>query len=148
MAFELFSDTTAGQCALVLKERTQVKYDDLHSFLGHIGEEQVCATAKNLESSLVGKPKRCEHCAINKACQKKSKKTLAEDKTFTTAGEHSFLDISSIKASSFGGSKFWLLVVDDATDMSWSIFLKHKSELSKRMTEFLQANLVTSKEGV
>jgi hypothetical protein len=42
--------------------------------------------------------------------------------------ERLFMDISSIKTTSYGGSKFWLLVVDDKTDYSWSYFLKLKSE--------------------
>jgi hypothetical protein len=36
------------------------------------------------------------------------------------------IDTSSVKKASFGGSKFWLLVIDDYTDMCWSTFLKKK----------------------
>ena len=36
-------------------------------------------------------------------------------------GERLCIDISSIKAKSYGGNKFWLLVVDECTDVksSW-----------------------------
>jgi len=47
------------------------------------------------------------------------------------------MDISHIKSESFGGRKFWLLIVDDCTDMCWSYFLKTKDETSKVVTEFL-----------
>jgi hypothetical protein len=36
------------------------------------------------------------------------------------------LDIDSIKDLSYGGSKFWALIVDDYTFYSWTIFLKNK----------------------
>ena len=49
----------------------------------------------------------------------------------TTPGERLFLDISSVKTTSIGGAKFWLLVQDDATDMCWSFFLKKKSDLAQ-----------------
>jgi hypothetical protein len=42
-------------------------------------------------------------------------------------------DISSIKDVSLGGLKFWLLVVDEATDMCWSFFLKQKSETREKI---------------
>ncbi len=35
---------------------------------------------------------------------------------------------SSVKKASFGSSKFWLLAMDDCTDMCWSTFLKKKSD--------------------
>ena len=39
------------------------------------------------------------------------------------------MDISSIQNPSYGGSKFWTLLVDEATCRVWSIFLKAKSDL-------------------
>ena len=41
-------------------------------------------------------------------------------------------DVSSIKAKSLGGAKFWLLVMDDATGYVWSYFIKKKSEVAER----------------
>jgi hypothetical protein len=38
-----------------------------------------------------------------------------------------------IRTISFGGEKFWLLVVDDKTSHSWSYFLKHKSETKDKI---------------
>jgi hypothetical protein len=48
-------------------------------------------------------------------------------------GERLFMDISSIKTTSYGGSKYWLLVVDNKTDYSWSYFLKRKSETKEKI---------------
>jgi hypothetical protein len=44
-------------------------------------------------------------------------------------GERVYLDSSSIKAESYGGSCFWTLVVDDHTDYCGSLFLKAKNDL-------------------
>ena len=48
----------------------------------------------------------------------------------TVAGERLFADLSLVKFPSFGGSKFWLLLMDDATSKTDSFFLKEKSELA------------------
>jgi hypothetical protein len=53
-------------------------------------------------------------------------------------GERIFIDISSIKSKSYGGTKFWLLVVDDKSDKSWSFFLKNKSDQGDTMLTFLK----------
>ena len=34
----------------------------------------------------------------------------------------------AVKKKSYGGKKFWLLVLDDCTDKAWSFFLKHKDD--------------------
>jgi hypothetical protein len=49
-----------------------------------------------------------------------------------------YLDISSPKARSIGGSKFWLLIIDHFSDMCWSFFMKNKSDLPDRVMELLQ----------
>jgi hypothetical protein len=43
------------------------------------------------------------------------------------------VDITSVKDLSYGGSKFWALIVDNYTDFSWSIFLKSKSDLKNKI---------------
>jgi hypothetical protein len=52
-------------------------------------------------------------------------------------GERVYLDISSIRDESYGGSRFWVLVVDDYTDYCWSILLKHKSDLKSKVMTLL-----------
>ena len=48
------------------------------------------------------------------------------------------MDISSIKAKSLGGAKFWLLIVDECTKMMWLFFLKQKSNAASIMIPFLK----------
>ena len=56
----------------------------------------------------------------------------------TIPGERICFDISSVQQKSYGGSKFWLLIVDQCTDMSWSYFLKRKSDLATTMIKFIK----------
>ena len=49
-----------------------------------------------------------------------------------------FLDIRSIKTKNFGGAKFWLLLVDDATGFKFSYFLKKKSETAARVVALIK----------
>jgi hypothetical protein len=48
------------------------------------------------------------------------------------------LDISSSKQKSYGGSQYWLLVVDDCTTRVWSFFLKQKSELPDKVVALIR----------
>ena len=137
---DLLRDVPTGTGkALILREGSTLEYKVLHSYLGHIGEQQVRDTAKMLGLILTGKPGKCQHCAISKARQKNITKTVQHEKGSDKPGQRLFFDISSVRERSLGGSKFWLLVVDDATDMSWSMFLKQKSELSKHMITFVKS---------
>jgi hypothetical protein len=48
------------------------------------------------------------------------------------------IDTSSVRKTSFGKSKFWLLVIDDCTDVCWSKFLKKKSDQVDFLLELLK----------
>jgi hypothetical protein len=52
-------------------------------------------------------------------------------------GEQLYLDFSSIKDISCEGSKFWVLIVDDYRDYSWSIFLKSKCDPKNKIFTLL-----------
>jgi len=54
-------------------------------------------------------------------------------KQATKPGERLFIDISLTEHESYGKAKFWLLIVDDATDFCWSYFFKSKSETKEVM---------------
>jgi hypothetical protein len=55
------------------------------------------------------------------------------------------MDISSISAKSKGGIKFGLLLQDEFTSCIWSLFLKHKSDLTMYVWNWLQR---TKKQGI
>ena len=127
---------TSGETAVAMIEGHSIGVDTLHYLLGHASEAKVRATGKFFGWVVKGKMTKCEECAISKAKQKSVPKESGSKAT--KAGERLFIDISSIKATSAGGAKFWLLVIDEATDMKWSFFLKAKSELKEKLIPFVK----------
>ena len=140
-AMEMIPGTEVVGAAL--SEGKTIKASKLHETLGHVSEESTRKTAKYYGWKLTGKMDTCENCSLAKAKQKNLKKEKKEKSK--TPGERLYMDISSIKEKSYGGSKFWLLVVDDCTDVCWSAFLKTKSELKNRMLRFVKT--LQSQEG-
>jgi hypothetical protein len=53
------------------------------------------------------------------------------------SGERVYLDISSIRDENYGGSCFWVLLVDDYSDYFWRIFLKNKRDLKSKVMTLL-----------
>ena len=102
----------------------KITYTKLHAHLGHPGPDRIRATARKLGFKGTGRADSCVDCAEAKAKQKSVSKTT-ETKS-TTKGDHMYLDISSVKELSTGGAKYWALIVDEATDMCWSLFLQTK----------------------
>ena len=103
--------------------------NELHEQLGHPSAEITKATAQKLQLKLTDhKMKKCEHCDIGKIKKKNiNKKPLDRAKE---PGERVYMDISSIKYSSAGGSKFWVLFVDDFSDFLFGTYMKKKSDLA------------------
>ena len=101
--------------------------------MGHPGAQQVRDTAKALGITISGPVTKCRNCTMAKARQKNVNKQVDYGKISQIPGERLYMDTSSVKTTSIGGSKFWLLVVDEATDMCWSMFLKKKSDLTENM---------------
>eukprot|EP01083_Nonionella_stella_P273276 926952_1 len=91
--------------------KTVVQY---HRELGHPSEMTTRSTAKARGEKLGGTFTQCKECVLSKAKQKKVSKDSVERSK--TPGGRLFIDISSPKTKSIGGSKHWLLVVDDCSD--------------------------------
>ena len=119
-----------------LEAGREININDLHRRLGHPSEEIVRRTAKTFALKLTGKFEKCENCAISKAKRKNMNKALSTRSK--RKGDRFFIDISSIKSESLGRKKFWLLVVDDYSDMCFSFYLKTKDELSNTMINFIK----------
>ena len=121
-----------------LRTENPINVNHFHDLLGHFGEEKTRAVAKYYGVKLSGKFKPCSDCAKAKAKQANVPKSVPDEKKSTIPGERFFLDISSIKTKSFGGAKFWLLLVDDATGFKFSYFLKKKSETAARVVALIK----------
>jgi hypothetical protein len=105
-----------------------IDVNNLHKILGHCGDESTRLTGKAFGFNVTGKFDTCEACSVAKARQKNVNKEWKGGST--TSGEQLYVDISSIKGNSFGGAKFWALVVDDYSTYCWSYLLKRKDELA------------------
>jgi hypothetical protein len=106
-----------------------------HEMMSHCGVDKLQKTADIHGLKLTGMLTICENCALAKARQKNVNKEWKGSSKIP--GERIYLDISSVRDVSFGGAKFWVLIVDDYTDYCWSLFLKDKSELKEKMMTLL-----------
>jgi hypothetical protein len=106
-----------------------------HEMIGHCSVGRLKKTANIHGLKLKGEFKVCEDCAVAKARQR----NINEDWKggSQVPGERVYLDISSIKGESYGGSCFWALVVDDHRGYCWSLFLKGKSDLKGKFLTLL-----------
>jgi hypothetical protein len=120
--------------ALISNERI---YDinHLNKLFGHCGQEILNKTIKMYGFKSSGSFDTCEQCAISKARQKNVNKNWLGSSNFP--GERLYVDVNSIKERSFGGAKFWALIVDDYTDYCWSFVMKNKSDIKARIKTLL-----------
>jgi len=81
-----------------------ININDFHKMLGHCGSDRLQKTAKIHNLRLSGEFETCKECAIAKARQKNVNKEWKGGSQIP--GERVYLDISSIKDVSYGGSKF------------------------------------------
>jgi hypothetical protein len=112
-----------------------VDINKFHKILGHCSSDRLEKTSKIHYFKLCGEFQTCEECDIAKARQKNINKDWKGGSQ--VPGERLYLDISSVRDASYGGSKFWALIVDNYIDFCWSIFLKNKSDLKEKMFSML-----------
>jgi hypothetical protein len=106
-----------------------------HKLFGHCGQEILNKTNKIYGFKSSGSFDTCEQCAIAKARQKNVDKNWLCSSNLP--GKRLYVDISSIKERSFGGAKFWALIVDDYTDYCWSFVMKSKLHIKVRIKTLL-----------
>ena len=136
IGMEIRSRTTGNIAAAMLEAGSSIDINAAHEMLGHISMASVRKTASMLGWKLTGKENPCENCARAKSKQASVPKESKNPSTKPC--ERLCIDISSIRNSSFGGSKYWLLIVDEATDYSWSEFLSYKSDLGDRLIKLIK----------
>ena len=137
---EVVSRTTSSKGEILLtsllEKGREVHIQDFHNIMGHPSIDTTEKTATTYGITLIGQPQPCEECALAKSKQANVSKET--DIKSNTPGERLFIDISSIQQQSYGGSKFWCLVVDDCTDMCFSFFLKQKSDQVPLLVDFFK----------
>jgi hypothetical protein len=94
----------AKESLIAIKE---IDLNKFHDMIGHCGVDRLKKTANIHRLKLKGKFKVCEDCALAKARQRNVNKDWKGGSQ--APGERVYLDISSIKGESYGGSCFWAL---------------------------------------
>jgi hypothetical protein len=98
-----------------LQVGTKIAASTLHGMLGHCCEAHMRKTAQDMDIVITGRLQKCEDCAIAKIHQKPVPKVTHQAPT-THTGELMYIDISSTFTTSYGGKKYWVLMVDDFSD--------------------------------
>ena len=99
-----------------------ITFNNAHGCMGHAGEGSTRWTAAYYGLKLQGKLDPCKHCGLAKARQKNLAK-LTDIKS-QKRGERLFIDSSWSNTPTYGGTRYWLLVMDDYTGFLWTYFLK------------------------
>ena len=99
-----------------------------HRVTGHAGHHLMDATAKYYKVDLTGKVNNCLSCSLEKIRQKNIPKKN-EDKR-KNPGERMYLDISSMRKPSMGGTRHWVMLVDEATKYKKSFFSEKEESTS------------------
>ena len=118
------------------KSRSFLSKNVLHKKLGHPGQDAVVRTAKNLEIKIEDDFEVCEDCELAKARRKNLVKCTP--KPLVIAGERLYLDISWTEHTSMGGSKYWVLAVDEMSKYCWSHFIGQKSDMPEKVLYLLK----------
>ena len=108
-----------------------------HQITGHTGEHLLKPTAHYMKLKLRGKLAPCEVCAQAKIRQRNVPKKKMK-KLPTRPGCRVFIDICSFKEVSRGGNRHWLIVVDEFSDCTHSLFLNKKSDQIKIMPMWIR----------
>ena len=92
--------------------------------------------SKILRLEIIGNLQKCEYCSLAKAKRKNMSKESGPKSTIPC--QRICFERSYVQQKSNGVSKFWLLIVDQCTDMSWSYSLKLKDNLDTTMINFIK----------
>jgi hypothetical protein len=111
--------------------------------MGHLNDDYIRLTAKNIGVEITGTLKTCEPCAVGKSKQKSVPK---EDTRFVTVpGELLYMDIAGVHEPGKGGMKYWILFVYTLSGCSISRFAKQKRRSEDIGLEVLQDLVFKSK---
>jgi hypothetical protein len=125
-----------GTSVLETKKRDTIDVNNLDKILGHCGEVNARLTGKAYGYEGTGKFDVCEAYSVAKARQKNI--NIEWKGGSSIHGERLCVDISSIKGTSFGGSNFWALIIDDFSSNCWSYFLKKKDKVKDKVVEMIK----------
>jgi hypothetical protein len=94
--------------------------------LGHAHFDSIKRSAKYYNVQLSGTVQTCVACALAKIRQKNINK-VTSFKSFHPGARRIYIVISSSMRPSYGGAKYWILIVDDYSRYCWSNYVINKS---------------------
>ena len=99
--------------------------DDLHFSLGHTNDGNARETAKQRGIKVTGVRGYCDGCGESKAIKRAVPKetTLKAERPMKRV----FVDLAGRFLTSAGGARYCMLMVDDYTNVGWTLFLGDKS---------------------
>jgi hypothetical protein len=98
-------------------------FDKFHNILGH--PQNIALNETAISNNIQHRP--CTHCDKSKIRMKMIPKETAVN-TATMKGERLMIDLSWIIAESVAKNRYWLLIMDEFTNILWSYFMKTKYE--------------------
>ena len=105
--------------------QTWIDVNDLHCSLCHTHDDVLRETARHMGIKGTGCVGYCDGCAEREGIRKavaKSTSCRAEKRM-----QRLYADYAGPMQTSTGGARYCLMIVDDATSMSWPVFLPGKS---------------------
>ncbi len=124
--------------APMLTSEELIDINELHCLLDHALEDKARAVSKHHGIKVIDKFNTCSACAEAKARQLNILKEIPTGSKSTIVDERLHMDISSIKARSFGGAKSWLLVMDDASGYCFLFFLRRKKDTPMTIVQLIK----------
>ena len=99
--------------------------DDLHFSLGHTNNDNALETAKQRGIKVTGVRGYCDGCGESKAVRRAvpTETTLKAERPM----KRIFVDLAGPFLTSAGGARYCMLMVDDYTNVGWTLFLGDKS---------------------
>ena len=126
------------QAHAAMEHGKTISMSKFHEMTGHTGEHLLNPTANYMKLKLIGTLPPCEACAKAKIRQRNIPKKKMK-KLPTRPGYRVFMDICSFKQVSRGGNRHWLVVVDEFSDYTHSLFLKRKSDQTQIMLIWIRS---------
>ena len=111
------------QAHAVMEPGKTISMSKFHEMTGHTGEHLLKPTANYMKLKLIGRLPPCEVCAKAKIRQRNIPKKKMK-KLPTRPGYRVFMDMCSFKQVRRGGNRHWLVVVDEFSDCTHSLFLE------------------------
>ena len=103
-----------------------MNYDDLHYFsLGQTNDDNARETAKQRGIKVTGFRGYCDGCSESKAIRR----AVPKETTFKAERpmKRVFVDLAGPFLTSAGGARYCMLMVDNCTNVGWTLFLGDKS---------------------